>query len=111
MYGEGGRSFWVHNTGPVGCLPYVLDGYLITAAQIDKDGCATPFNDVAQYFNSRLKDTVAQLRRDLPEAAITYVDVYSVKYALISQANKFGKSFYLSSFQALVAFLLDIYIF
>ncbi|KAM6562317.1 hypothetical protein CsatB_022315 [Cannabis sativa] len=90
VYGLGGRSFWIHNTGPVGCLPYILDRFLVTAAQIDKYGCATPFNDVAQFFNSKLKSTVAQLRKDLPLAAITYVDVYSVKYTLISQAKKFG---------------------
>ncbi|GMN41516.1 hypothetical protein TIFTF001_010742 [Ficus carica] len=76
--------------GPVGCLPYVLDRYLITAAQIDKHGCATPFNDVAQHFNQRLKSALAQLRKELPLAAITYVDVYSVKYTLISQAKKYG---------------------
>ncbi|XP_024023935.1 GDSL esterase/lipase At3g26430 [Morus notabilis] len=90
VYGQGGRSFWVHNTGPVGCLPYILDRYLITAAQVDKHGCANPFNDVAQYFNRRLKEAVAQLRKELPLAAITYVDVYSVKYTLISQAKKYG---------------------
>ncbi|KAM3706229.1 hypothetical protein ACJW31_03G137900 [Castanea mollissima] len=90
IYGEGGRIFWVHNTGPVGCLPYVMDRFLIMASQIDKYGCASPFNDVAQYFNLRLKETVAQLRKDLPEAAITYVDVYSVKYTLIAQAKKHG---------------------
>ncbi|KAK7839949.1 gdsl esterase/lipase [Quercus suber] len=72
IYGEGGRIFWVHNTGPVGCLPYVMDRFLITAGQIDKYGCASPFNDVAQYFNLRLKEAVAQLRKDLPEATITY---------------------------------------
>jgi len=90
IYGEGGRIFWVHNTGPVGCLPYVMDQFLITAGQIDKYGCAGPFNDVAQYFNLRLKEAVAQLRKDLPEATITYVDVYSVKYTLIAQAKKHG---------------------
>ena len=90
IYGEGGRIFWVHNTGPVGCLPYVMDQFLITAGQIDKYGCASPFNDVAQYFNLRLKEAVAQLRKDLPEATITYVDVYSVKYTLIAQAKKHG---------------------
>ncbi|XP_041027239.1 GDSL esterase/lipase At3g26430-like [Juglans microcarpa x Juglans regia] len=90
IYGQGGRSFWIHNTGPVGCLPYILDRLKITAAQVDKAGCATPFNDVAQYFNRKLKQVVVQLRKDLPLAAITYVDVYSVKYSLISQAKKHG---------------------
>ncbi|KAK9108237.1 hypothetical protein Syun_024248 [Stephania yunnanensis] len=90
IYDQGGRYFWIHNTGPVGCLPYVLDRLLITAAQIDRYGCATPFNDVAQYFNSKLKESVVQLRKQLPLAAITYVDVYSVKYSLISHARKHG---------------------
>lgn len=90
IYGHGGRYFWIHNTGPVGCLPYILDRLLITAGQVDKAGCGTPFNEVAQYFNSKLKETVIELRKDLPLAALTYVDVYSVKYELISRANKHG---------------------
>ncbi|CAA0814102.1 GDSL esterase/lipase [Striga hermonthica] len=79
IYNDGGRSFWIHNTGPVGCLPYIMDRLAITAAQVDKAGCASPFNEVAQYFNLRLKETVVQLRKELPSAALTYVDVYSVK--------------------------------
>ncbi|KAL2484497.1 GDSL esterase/lipase [Abeliophyllum distichum] len=90
IYARGGRSFWIHDTGPVGCLPYVMDRFLVTAAQIDKYGCASPFNDVARYFNLRLKETVVQLRKELPLSAITHVDVYAVKYYLISHANKLG---------------------
>ena len=70
-----------------------MDRFPITAAQVDKHGCASPFNDVAQYFNKKLKEAVAQLREDLPGSAITYVDVYSAKYRLISQATKHGKGF------------------
>ncbi|PIA51642.1 hypothetical protein AQUCO_01100479v1 [Aquilegia coerulea] len=87
---QGGRSFWIHNTGPVGCLPYILDRLLITAAQIDRFGCATPFNKVAQYFNLKLKEAVVKLRKDLPLAAITYVDIYSLRYSLFSHAKKHG---------------------
>ncbi|KAL7093789.1 hypothetical protein ACP275_11G061300 [Erythranthe tilingii] len=90
IYDHGGRSFWIHNTGPVGCLPYVMDRVPITAGQVDKVGCATPFNEVARYYNLKLKEAVVQLRKDLPSAAFTYVDVYSVKYELISQARKHG---------------------
>ncbi|KAH6763265.1 GDSL-like Lipase/Acylhydrolase superfamily protein [Perilla frutescens var. hirtella] len=90
LYSQGGRSFLIHNTGPVGCLPYVMDRFLVTAAQIDKHGCSSPYNEVSQYFNLELKEMVLQLRRELPLAAITYVDVYSVKYSLISQAKKLG---------------------
>ncbi|KAK6922293.1 GDSL lipase/esterase [Dillenia turbinata] len=90
IYDRGGRWFWIHNTGPVGCLPYVMDRLLVTAAQVDKAGCADPFNQVAKFFNAELKKAVVQLRKSLPKAAITYVDVYSVKYDLISNAHKHG---------------------
>ncbi|KAI3939850.1 hypothetical protein MKW98_029626 [Papaver atlanticum] len=90
IYGLGGRYFWIHNTGPVGCLAYMLDSLQITAGQIDKIGCVKPINDIAQYFNRRLNETVVRLRKELPSSAITYVDVYKVKYLLISKAKKYG---------------------
>ncbi|KAG5245907.1 esterase [Salix suchowensis] len=56
----------------------------------DSAGCAKSYNEVAQYFNRELKETVLQLRKDLPSAAFTYVDVYSVKYSLFSEPQKHG---------------------
>ncbi|KAL5988070.1 Alpha-L-fucosidase 3 [Asimina triloba] len=90
LHWVGARYFWIHNTGPVGCLPYIMDRLLVTAAQVDEHGCATPFNEVAQYFNARLKERVQQLRRELPDAAFTYADVYSVKLDLFQNAAKHG---------------------
>lgn len=90
VYAGGGRSFWIHNTGPLGCLPYTLDRFLVSASLVDKYGCATPFNEVAELFNSKLKRAVVLLRKDLPLAAITCVDVYSVKLSLITQAKTIG---------------------
>ncbi|KAK4274015.1 hypothetical protein QN277_017307 [Acacia crassicarpa] len=88
IYKLGARSFWIHNTGPIGCLPYILTNFL--SAERDAFGCAKPYNQVAQYFNSKLKEAAGQLRKDLPNAAITYVDVYSVKYSLFSSPKKYG---------------------
>ncbi|KAK7247380.1 hypothetical protein RIF29_42262 [Crotalaria pallida] len=90
VYEEGGRSFWIHNTGPLGCLPYMLVGFPKLAAQADKFGCAKPLNEVAQHYNLKLKEAVVKLREELPEATITYVDVYTVKYTLISHAQDYG---------------------
>ncbi|XP_050374177.1 GDSL esterase/lipase At3g26430-like [Argentina anserina] len=90
VYNQGGRTFWIHNTGPVGCLPYILDRFFVNPAEYNKYGCASPFNDVAQFFNQRLKEAVVQLEKELPMAAITYVDIYSVKYTLITRAKKYG---------------------
>ncbi|KAI3730887.1 hypothetical protein L1987_62067 [Smallanthus sonchifolius] len=70
VYALGGRAFWIHNTGPAGCLPYILDTQAITSAQKDEYGCATLFNDVSQYFKEKLKEAIVQLRKDLHLAAI-----------------------------------------
>ncbi|XP_038975649.1 GDSL esterase/lipase ACHE-like [Phoenix dactylifera] len=90
IYEEGGRSFWIHNTGPLGCLPYVLVQGHLAPSDLDSAGCAIRYNKLAQEFNRMLNDTVAQLRKDLPLAAFTLVDMYSIKYLLVSQATKQG---------------------
>lgn len=90
VYEEGGRFFWIHNTGPIGCLPYNVIYYQSKPGNLDKNGCVRPQNAVAQEFNRQLKDTVLKLRRDHPLAVFTYVNVYSAKYALISSAKDLG---------------------
>ncbi|KAK7275637.1 hypothetical protein RIF29_16757 [Crotalaria pallida] len=87
IYNLGARSFWIHNTGP-GCIPLILVN--IPFAERDKYGCAKEYNEVAQYFNQKLKEAVVQLCKDLPLASITYVDVYSIKYSLFRNPKKYG---------------------
>lgn len=58
---------------------------------MDKNGCGIPFNKLAQFFNHKLKDLVDELREELSNIAITYVDIYKARYTLISQANENGK--------------------
>ncbi|KAM5564222.1 esterase-like [Rosa sericea] len=88
IYDLGARSFWIHNTGPIGCVPYILVKF--PSAQKDEVGCAKAYNEVAQYFNHELKQAIVQLRKDLPLAAFTYVDVYSVKYSIFKEPKKYG---------------------
>nr|CAB3458462.1 unnamed protein product [Digitaria exilis] len=90
VYLRGGRYFWIHNTGPIGCLPYALLHRRDLATPTDGAGCSVTYNKVAQLFNLRLKETVASLRKTHPDAAFTYVDVYTAKYKLISEAKKLG---------------------
>ncbi|KAK4483181.1 hypothetical protein RD792_010361 [Penstemon davidsonii] len=91
LYDRGARTFWIHNTGPIGCLPVTTvkvqnpgPGYL------DEHGCVKSQNDVAFEFNKQLKDEVSSLRKELSEAAIIYVDMYSAKYELITKAKNEG---------------------
>lgn len=62
----------------------LLPGYL------DQNGCVNYQNDLAKDFNKKLKDKVVELRTLLPNASLTYVDMYSAKYELISNAKKSG---------------------
>ncbi|XP_062023011.1 esterase-like [Rosa rugosa] len=88
IYDLGARSLWIHNTGPIGCLPYIVANF--PAAEKDEIGCAKVYNEVAEHFNHELKQAIVQLRKDLPKAAFTYVDVYSVKYSLFKEPEKYG---------------------
>ena len=80
----------MHNTGPIGCLPYNFIYYKSKPHNLDENGCVIPQNAVAQEFNRQLKDMVLQLRTEHPLAVFTYVDVYSAKYGLISRAKDLG---------------------
>ncbi|CAL0315494.1 unnamed protein product [Lupinus luteus] len=88
IYDLGGRSFWIHSTGPLGCHPSFLSDHSI--GERDEYGCIKELNEVCKYFNLNLKEALAQLRKDLPNAAITYVDIYSAKYSLFQDPKKYG---------------------
>lgn len=59
---------------------------------LDENGCAELLNNVAQEFNRQLKDRVTQLRTLYPQASFTFVDIYSAKLSLISNAKSLGKT-------------------
>lgn len=61
-----------------------MPGYL------DQIGCVKEQNEMALEFNQQLKERVMQLRDELPEAALTYVDVYAAKYGLIANSTREG---------------------
>ncbi|KAK1423255.1 hypothetical protein QVD17_18552 [Tagetes erecta] len=91
LYGKGARSFWIHNTGPIGCLP-VTHAKIVNPARgyLDENGCVSGQNLIANEFNEKLRARVVQLRSDLPKAILTYVDMYSAKSQLISNAKNLG---------------------
>ncbi|GLU21707.1 hypothetical protein SLE2022_378320 [Rubroshorea leprosula] len=90
LYQLGARAFWIHNTGPIGCLPQQVLDYPPKPENVDQNGCIKSQNEVAQEFNRQLKERVSQLRVQLEDAVLTYVDIYSAKYSLISEATKHG---------------------
>ncbi|KAK8655493.1 hypothetical protein V6N13_108068 [Hibiscus sabdariffa] len=90
LFQQGARFFWIHNTGPLGCLPILVLSSPPKPGNADQTGCIKSYNELAQEFNKQLKDRVSQLRTQLHGARLIYVDIYSAKYSLISEANKYG---------------------
>eukprot|EP01018_Ginkgo_biloba_P009744 Gb_07749 [translate_table: standard] len=90
LYEEGGRNFLVHNTGPLGCLPRTLAYIRSDLSEVDEHGCAAAYNRAAQTFNSQLQNVCKQLRKQLSNATIVYVDIYTIKYHLIANASEYG---------------------
>ncbi|OAY42430.1 GDSL esterase/lipase At1g09390 isoform X2 [Manihot esculenta] len=90
LYGQGGWKFWIHNTGPFGCLPQKLA--LVQKKDLDPHGCISSYNSAAKLFNEGLRRSCRRLRSQLTGATIVYVDMYSIKYDLIANASKYGFS-------------------
>ncbi|KAL8097714.1 GDSL esterase/lipase At5g14450-like [Apium graveolens] len=91
LYNNGARAFWIHNTGPFGCLPIATTNHPNPEpGYFDELGCRKDQNDIAIEFNTQLKDKIIQLRTELPYAALTHVDMFAAKHQLISDAKNQG---------------------
>ncbi|KAI3474933.1 hypothetical protein Pfo_030244 [Paulownia fortunei] len=91
LYQQGARAFWIHNTGPIGCLPAATIYFKNPKPGFfNKYGCISSHNAMAVEFNKQLKARVTTLRVELPHAALIYVDIYSAKYHLIRNARTYG---------------------
>lgn len=90
LYKDGARFFWVHNTGPIGCLPYSIL-YNKSPNNRDPNGCVKSQNEVSREFNQQLKNLLLELGKKLPLARFINVNMYSAKYLLISKAKTQGQ--------------------
>ncbi|KAH6768919.1 hypothetical protein C2S51_014255 [Perilla frutescens var. frutescens] len=86
----GGKNFWVHNIGPLGCLPEQLGKRNSNPFELDEYGCLAFMNEAAIKFNSELDILCQQLRLELSHSTIVYVDVYSIKYDLVANSASYG---------------------
>ncbi|CDY25101.1 BnaC06g18430D [Brassica napus] len=90
VYLYGGRKFWVHNTGPLGCAPKELAINPHNDSDLDPIGCFRVHNDVAKTFNKGLFSLVSEMRAQLKDATLVYVDIYSIKYKLSADSKRYG---------------------
>ncbi|KAJ6338636.1 hypothetical protein OIU76_008160 [Salix suchowensis] len=80
IYQHGGRNFWIHNTGPLGCLPQKLATFDKKGSDFDQHGCLKALNDAAKQFNDQLRLLCEELRSELKNSTIVYVDMFSIKF-------------------------------
>ncbi|KAM3358177.1 GDSL esterase/lipase LIP-4 isoform X1 [Capsicum galapagoense] len=91
IYKHGGKNFWIHNTGPLGCLPQkVATRNASNLNDLDDYGCVKSMNEAAEAFNNQLRDLCKQLRLQMKDATIVYVDMYAIKYDLIANSSTYG---------------------
>ncbi|KAH9688715.1 kinesin-like protein KIN-1 [Citrus sinensis] len=54
LYDEGARNFWIHNTGPLGCLAQNVAKFGTEPSMLDELGCVSGHNQAAKLFNLQL---------------------------------------------------------
>ncbi|KAK7277891.1 hypothetical protein RJT34_22910 [Clitoria ternatea] len=90
LYDHGARNFWIHNTGPLGCLPQVVAKFGTDPSKLDVLGCVSSHNQAAKTFNLQLQTLCNKLKGQYPDANVTYVDIFTIKADLIANYSKHG---------------------
>ncbi|KMT13568.1 hypothetical protein BVRB_4g083430 [Beta vulgaris subsp. vulgaris] len=90
LYDAGARFFWIHNTGPLGCLPQNIAKFGTDQSKLDVLGCVGAHNQAAQLFNLQLHALSKKLQGQYPDANVTYVDIYTIKTNLLSNYSRYG---------------------
>ncbi|KAI4301837.1 hypothetical protein L6164_035077 [Bauhinia variegata] len=90
LYGRGARYFWIHNTGPLGCLAENVAKFGTEPSKLDELGCVSSHNEAAKAFNLQLHALCSKLRGQYPDANVTYVDIFTIKSNLIANYSKYG---------------------
>uniref|UniRef100_A0A251TWJ2 Putative GDSL-like Lipase/Acylhydrolase superfamily protein n=1 Tax=Helianthus annuus TaxID=4232 RepID=A0A251TWJ2_HELAN len=90
LYDQGARNFWIHNTGPLGCLPQNIAKFGTDPTKLDAQGCVSAHNQAANLFNIQLHALVAKLQAQFSDANVTHIDVFTIKSNLIANYSKYG---------------------
>lgn len=92
LYSLGARKIVVVNVGPIGCIPYLRD-----TQNLGGSGCVALANQLAQGFNTKLKDLVTDLSKNLEGSLFVYADAYRIVNNIVSNYKSYGITKILSS--------------
>ncbi|KAL5995839.1 hypothetical protein ACLOJK_025910 [Asimina triloba] len=90
LYEQGAREFWIHNTGPLGCLPQNVATFGKDTLKLDDLGCVSSHNRVAKLFNLQLHALCKKLQGGFIDSNITYVDIFTIKFNLLANYSRYG---------------------
>ncbi|KAJ4728171.1 GDSL esterase/lipase [Melia azedarach] len=90
LYALSGRTFLVLNLAPIGCYPAFLVELPHSSSDLDSYGCMISYNKAVVDYNSMLKETLAQTRKELHDASLIYVDTHSVLLELFQHPTSHG---------------------
>lgn len=72
-------------------MPERLATIKTNATDYDEYGCSKSLNNGAKTFNAKLNALCEELRSQMKNATIVYVDMYSIKYGLIANSASYGE--------------------
>ncbi|KAL3516147.1 hypothetical protein ACH5RR_023049 [Cinchona calisaya] len=90
LYDEGARNFWIHNTGPLGCLAQNIAKFGADPSKLDELGCVITHIQASKLFNLQLYALCKKLQGQYSDANVTHVDIFSIKSNLIANYSKYG---------------------
>ncbi|KAG8391906.1 hypothetical protein BUALT_Bualt01G0235700 [Buddleja alternifolia] len=90
LYSLGGRTFMVLNLAPIGCYPAFIVQLPHSSSDFDQYGCLASYNNAVSEYNSMLKESLRQLRGELKDANVVYVDTHSVLLELFQNPKSHG---------------------
>ncbi|THG08914.1 GDSL esterase/lipase At1g54790-like isoform X2 [Camellia sinensis] len=90
LYDQGARNFWIHNTGPLGCLPQNIARFGSDPSKLDELGCVSSHNQASRLLNLQLHALSTKLQGQYTDANVTYVDIFTIKSNLISNYSRYG---------------------
>ncbi|KAJ6413930.1 hypothetical protein OIU84_006686 [Salix udensis] len=90
LHDQGARNFWIHNTGPLGCLTQNVLKFGSDPSKLDELGCVSAHNQAAKLFNLQLHGLTKKLQGQHSDSNITYVDIYTIKSNLIANYSRYG---------------------
>ncbi|CAL5397372.1 unnamed protein product [Camellia sinensis] len=90
LYDQGARNFWIHNTGPLGCLPQNIARFGSDPSKLDELGCVSSHNQASRLLNLQLHALSKKLQGQYTDANVTYVDIFTIKSNLISNYSRYG---------------------